>query len=186
MDHSDNLSYRTRAAYRHELRIVKGGSNCTGSTLVPAGRGPLRWSRIKTSAGVISGAPAVRRLPENPSAGQGLRRPVHRSRRAPTSVPGDGRANRGGEPVAAAELGADKISIFAKSLAQRGNVNLQVLLGDKNAWPHAAQQLVLGNQRAVGLQQDQEEIEGARPQLYRHAVGDQLPLPQQHPETAEP
>jgi len=38
---------------------------------------------------------------------------------------------------------------------------------------------------SVGLQQDQEKIEGARPQLYPHPVGDQPPLAQQHAEMAE-
>src|SRR5712671_7526573 len=107
------------------------------------------------------------------------------SRRALTSTPGDGRANCPSEPVAAAELSADKVSVFAKSLAQRGDLNLQILLRDNDAWPHTTQELVFGDQRSVSLQQDQEEIEGARSQLYRHAVGDQLALAQQHAETAE-
>lgn len=64
-------------------------------------------------------------------------------------------------------------------------MDLQVLFGDNDARPHMAEEFVFGDQRSVGLQQDQEEIECARPQLYRHAVGDQLPLAQQHLETAE-
>ena len=124
---------------------------------------------------VTSDTPTVRRSPRNPSGNQPLTRPVPPSRRALTSTPGDGRANCGSEPVAAAELGADKVAVFAKGLAQRGDLNLQVLLRDNDAWPHTAHKLVFGDQRSVGLQQDQEEIEGARPQLYRHAVGDQLP-----------
>jgi hypothetical protein len=107
------------------------------------------------------------------------------SRRAPASNPGDSRANWGSEPVAAAELSADKVTVFAESLAQRGDLNLQIFLRDNDAWPHTAHELVFGDQRSVGLQQDQEEIEGARPQLYRNAVGDQLPPAQQHAETAE-
>jgi hypothetical protein len=100
------------------------------------------------------------------------------SRRALTSTPGDGRANCPGEAVAAAELSADKVAVFAKGLAQRGDLNLQVLLRDNDPRPHTADELVLGDQRSVGLEQDQEEIEGARPQLYRNAVGDQSPLTQ--------
>lgn len=101
------------------------------------------------------------------------------SRRALTSTPGDGRANRGSEPVAAAELGADKVAVFAESLAQCGDLNLQVLLRDNDARPHTAHKLVLGDQRSVGLQQDEKEIEGTRPQLYRTAIGDQLALAHQ-------
>jgi len=100
------------------------------------------------------------------------------SRRALTSTPGDGRADWGSEPVAAAELGPDKVATFAKSFAQRGDLNLQVFFRDNDAWPHTAHKLVFGDQRSVGLQQDQEKIEGTRPQLYRHAVGDQFPLAQ--------
>src|SRR5712691_12595769 len=107
------------------------------------------------------------------------------SRRALTTTPGDGGANCGSEPIAAAELSADKVAIFTKSLPQRGDLNLQVLFGNNDACPHTADELVLGDQRSVGLQQDQEEIEAARSQLDRRTVGEQLPLSQQHAETAE-
>ena len=52
-----------------------------------------------------------------------------------TSTPGDGRADWGSEPVAAAELGPDKVAVFAKSFAQRGDLNLQVFFRDNDAWP---------------------------------------------------
>jgi len=107
------------------------------------------------------------------------------SRRPLTSAPRHGRPNSGREPIAATEIGADEVAVFAKSLAQREDLNLQVLLRDNNAWPHPAQELVFGDQLAVGRQQDQEKIEGARPQLYWPAVGDQLPLAQQHAKAAE-
>jgi len=45
---------------------------------------------------------------------------------------------------------------------------------------------VFGDERSVGLQQDQEEIEGACPQLYRHAVDRQFSPARQNAETAEP
>ena len=83
--------------------------------------------------------------------------------RALTSTPCDGRANCGSKPIAAAELGPDKIAVFAKSLAQREDLNLQVLLRDNDAWPHAAHELFFGDQRSVGLQQGQEEIEARVP-----------------------
>src|SRR3984893_2884369 len=95
------------------------------------------------------------RLPERPRGAPTVhegRRAIHRgnnpliwqapsSCRGLTSTPGEGRANRGSEPVAAAELGQDKVAVFAKSLAQRGNLNLQVLLRDNDAWPHTANEL---------------------------------------------
>jgi hypothetical protein len=102
-----------------------------------------------------------------------------------TSIPGEGRTNRGSEPVAAAELSADKLAVFPESPAQRGDLDLQVLLRDNNAWPHTTHKVVFADQRSIGLQQDQEKIEGARPQLYRHAVGHQLSPAQQNAETTE-
>jgi hypothetical protein len=102
-----------------------------------------------------------------------------------TPTPRDDRANWGGEAVAAAKLGADKIAIFAKSLAQREDLSLEVFLGDNDAWPHPAEKLVFRDQRSVRLQQRQEKIEGARPQLYRDTAGNQLPLAQQNAETTK-
>jgi hypothetical protein len=95
--------------------------------------------------------------------------------RALTITRGESRTNCGGEPVAAAEFGPDKIALFAESLAQQGDLNLQVLLRDNDAWPHATHELFFGDERSVGLYQGQEEIEGARPQRYRHTVGHQSP-----------
>jgi hypothetical protein len=111
-----------------------------------------------------------------------LIRPVPGSRRELTR---EGRANWGSEAVAAAELGPDTVAVFAKCFAQRGDLNLQILLRDDDAWPHTAQELVFGDERSVGLQQDQQEIDGARPQLYWPAIGDQLPLAQQHAKATE-
>src|SRR5713101_3159095 len=105
----------------------------------------------------------MRRSLRNPLGNQPLTGPVPPPRRALTSIRGDGRVNCGSEPIAASELGADKVAVFAKNLAQRGDLNFQVLLCDNDAWPHAAEELAFGDQRSVGLQQDQEEIEGARP-----------------------
>ena len=69
----------------------------------------------------------------------------------------------GRETVAAAELGPDKVAVFAKGFAHRGDLNFQVLIRHSDARPDAVHELVFSNQRSVGLQQDQEEIEGARP-----------------------
>jgi hypothetical protein len=112
-------------------------------------------------------------------------RPVPRRRRAVRSTLAEARVNFGRETVAAAELGPDKVAVFAEGFAHRGDLNFQVLLRDSDARPDAAHELVFSNQRSVGLQQDQEEIEGARPQLYWDAVGEQLPLPQLQTKTPE-
>jgi hypothetical protein len=106
------------------------------------------------------------------------------SRRALTGAPGDGRANCGSKPVTAADLGADQVAVITKHPAQRGDLNLQVCLRNNHARPNTAKDLVLVDQRSVGLQQDQKDVEGTRPQLDRCAVGKQLPAAQQHAEAA--
>src|SRR6266481_6341025 len=79
----------------------------------------------------------VRPSQRSPLRNQSSMRPAP-SRRRLRNARGDGGANCSGEPVAAAELSADKVTIFAESLAQRENLNLQVLLRDNDAWPHPA------------------------------------------------
>jgi hypothetical protein len=100
------------------------------------------------------------------------------SRRAPTSAPGDDRTNCGCEPVTAAELGADEVAVFTKRPAQCGDLNLQVRFRYCDAWPDTAKELVFADQGSVGFQQNHKEVEGARPQLDRNGVGNQLPSPQ--------
>jgi hypothetical protein len=64
-------------------------------------------------------------------------------------------------------------------------LNFQVCLGDHDARPRTTEQLVFGDHRSIGLQQDQQNFEGSCPQLYRHAVSDQLPLAPQYSESSE-
>jgi hypothetical protein len=66
--------------------------------------------------------------------------PVLASHRALTRTPGARRANCASKPIAAAEFGTDKIAVFAKSLAQCGDLNFQVILCDNDAWPRAAEE----------------------------------------------
>jgi hypothetical protein len=107
------------------------------------------------------------------------------SPRALTSTRGEGRTNRSSEAVAAAELGPDKFAVVAKSFAQRGDLDLEVLFRDNDAWPHAVHELFFGDERSVGLQQDQKEVEGARAELDRNTVSEQPPPAQEHADTAE-
>src|SRR5215469_1612387 len=64
---------------------------------------------------------------------------------------GDGRADRCGEPVAATVLGPDELAVLAERLAQREDLNLQIVLSDDDAGPDAVLQLVLGDERPIGL-----------------------------------
>jgi hypothetical protein len=93
--------------------------------------------------------------------------------------------DRSRKSVAPTELRADKIAALNKCLAQCSYLDLQILLGDNDARPDAAQQLFLRDQRTICFEQDQEQIESACPQLDRDALGKQLPLAQQYLETAE-
>src|SRR4029077_11898670 len=51
--------------------------------------------------------------------------------------------------------------------------------------PHPAEEVFFCEEQAVGFQQDQKEIEGARADYDRNTVGQQLPPAQQHAETGE-
>jgi hypothetical protein len=93
--------------------------------------------------------------------------------------------DNGGKPVTAPELGPDKVAVFAKSLPQRRDVNLEIGLLHHNAGPNHRSEFILRDEHAGGLDEDHEEIEGARTEFDRHAVGEQSALPRQHAEPAE-
>jgi hypothetical protein len=95
------------------------------------------------------------------------------------------RAEHAGEAVAAAEFGADDIAVRAERFAQCGDLNLEVLFRDHDARPYTAEELLLSDKRAIGLHEDQNEIESAGAEFDRNPVGKQLPLAQQDAETAE-
>ena len=79
--------------------------------------------------------------------------------------------DRSGKSVAAAEFRADKITALAEGLSKRGDLDLQILLGDSHAQPGPAQQLLLGDQCTIRFEQDEEQIESARAQFYRDGLG---------------
>src|ERR1700757_3571172 len=103
---------------------------------------------------------------------------MHPPCRRPTGTPAWCRTDRSGESITAAELRTDKITALAEGLAYRTDLDLQVLLGHNDVWPDPAQQLLLRDQRTIGFEQDQEQIESARPELDRDALGKQLPAAQ--------
>jgi hypothetical protein len=97
------------------------------------------------------------------------------SEQALASVPGPGRANCRGKPVAAAKFGAYEVAIVAESPAERRNLYLQIILSDDDAWPDATEKIAFGHQRAIGIQQRQKQIERSCSQLDGDAIGEQLP-----------
>src|SRR6516162_2101624 len=95
------------------------------------------------------------------------------------------RAQYANEPVAAPEFRTDEIAVRAQCFAQGGDVNLEVLFRYYDARPHPVEKLLFCDERAVGLQQDQKEVEGARAELDRNTVGEQPPSTQQHAAATE-
>ena len=79
----------------------------------------------------------------------------------------------------------DEIAVRAECFAQRGDLNLEALFAYNNTRPHPVEKLLLCDERAVGLQQDQKEVEGPSAELDRNTVGEQPSAAQQHAETSE-
>jgi hypothetical protein len=95
------------------------------------------------------------------------------------------RTNRTDKTVAAAGFGPDEIAVRAEGLAQSGYLRPQIDLFHGPTEPYPPHQLVLADQRSVGLEQNQQEIESPSPHLDWYTVGKQLAPPQQHKEPAE-
>src|SRR3974390_953569 len=91
----------------------------------------------------------------------------------------------GGEPIAPAMLGMNKLALLAKSFAQGKDLHLQIVRDDDDTRPNPALQLVLCDERSISLDQHHQDIERACTELDRLAAGEQSPLAQQHAESAE-
>jgi hypothetical protein len=95
---------------------------------------------------------------------------------ASAGVRGGTRAQYANEPVAAPEFRTDEIAVRAECFAQGGDLNLEVLVRHSNVRPHPVVELLLRDERAVGLQQDQEEVESASTNLDRNTVDGKRPV----------
>jgi hypothetical protein len=104
---------------------------------------------------------------------------LHRSLAGPAA-----HTNLAGELVAATGDRPDQIGV-RQGYAQRPYLGAQIAFFDDPARPDAADQLVLADDRPVGLDQRHEHIEGAPAELYRPAVGENFAAMRQDPETAE-
>ena len=89
------------------------------------------------------------------------------------------------ESVTAADFRLDEGAVSAQRFAQRGDLKLDVFFRHDDARPHPAEELFFRDERAIRLQEDQKEIEGARAELDWNAIGEQLSPAQQDAETAE-
>jgi hypothetical protein len=79
----------------------------------------------------------------------------------------------------------DEIGVRAECFAQCHDLELYVLFRHDGARPHPAYELLFSDERAVGLQQGQQEIERTRAELDWNAIGEQLSPAQQNAEPAE-
>ncbi len=101
---------------------------------------------------------------------------------------GDG-CGRGGlrrferEAVTVAGYGGD--GVLPQQFAQRGHLDLQVVLLDDQSGPDQVEQLVLGDQTIAPLDQRQQEVECARAERRRLLVDQELPRSRTELEAAE-
>jgi len=95
------------------------------------------------------------------------------------------RGEHASEPVAAPAFGADEIALRAECFAQIRDLNLEVVFRHNNVRPHPSEKFLFCDERAVGLQQDQKEVEGASAKFDRNTVGEQPPPAQQYAATSE-
>ena len=85
---------------------------------------------------------------------------------------------------APAVLGLNKLAVLAKSFAQGEDLEFQIIGDDDHTRPNSALQLVLCDERSIGLDEHHQYIERACAEFDRHAASEQSPLAQQHAEAA--
>ena len=102
--------------------------------------------------------------------GHGLGQARHRRGRWATR----GGADLPGELIAASRHRANQITVDAKRLAKRGDLGLEVVLFDDPVWPDPAHQLVLVEDCAAGVDQDEQRVEGATAERDGCAVDNEL------------
>jgi hypothetical protein len=79
----------------------------------------------------------------------------------------------------------DDVAVGPQRFAQHRDLKFDVLFRHDDARLDPAHKLLFTDERAGGLQQDQQEIEGARAEFDGNAVGEQLSPAQQNAETAK-
>jgi hypothetical protein len=70
----------------------------------------------------------------------------------------------------------DDVAVCPQRFAQYRDLKLDVLFRHDDARPHPAHEVLFSDERAVGIQQGQQEIEGAGAELDGMAAGEQLSL----------
>jgi hypothetical protein len=95
------------------------------------------------------------------------------------------RAKYANEPVAAPDFRTNEIAVRAQCFAQVRDLDLEVLVRHSDAQPRASEKFLFCDERTVGLQQDQKDVQGPRAELNGNTVGEQPPPAQQHAETSK-
>jgi len=136
--------------------------------------------RRRQILGEAVGEIGLRRVPRHVREGQ---HDDDRTAGGPARLPGCRRHDRA-RGVAVVPLAREAITpagdgghepggVAAERLAQCRDLHLDVVFLDGRARPDLAQQVVLGHQRAIGLHEHEQQIEGAAAQRHRHAIGEQ-------------
>ena len=94
-------------------------------------------------------------------------------------------ADLAGEEVAASGHGANQTAVGAERLAQRGDLRLEVVFLHDAIRPHLAHELVLVDDLAAGIDQDEERVEGPTTERDGGTVDDELSPMGHHLEAAE-
>jgi hypothetical protein len=89
------------------------------------------------------------------------------------------------KPIAAAGVGPDEVAVFSQRLADCRNLSLKGVFLDHRPWPYAAHKLVLGDEFAAGLHQNDKDIECSATYSDGHPVREKLAAAQVHAKAAE-
>jgi len=92
----------------------------------------------------------------------------------------------GGEEVASPWNGLDEVAVATERLPNTGHLEAQVALFHDGRGPYLPDDGLLGDQRAAGLHQGEEEIEGAAPEGDGRAVRQKHPGARDQAKAAEP
>ena len=79
----------------------------------------------------------------------------------------------------------DEVTIGAERLSKRRDLGLEVVLLDDPVGPYPAQQLVLAEDSATGVEEGHEGVEGAPAEVDRQAIGEQLSAMADHLKAAK-
>ena len=125
---------------------------------------PAESSRSRTppSGYATTTTPGIRNLRRPAAERAGIVGSARPQAASAAAARGGIRAHYANVPVAAPEFHTDEIAVRAECFAQRGDLNFEALFAYHNTRPHPVEKLLLCDERAVSLQQDQKEVEGAR------------------------